>query len=97
MRGFSTAPAILEYAKHNDIDLIVMGTHGRRGLGHLFLGSVAEEVVRLSSVPVLTVRERETPKPFEKMRRLLVPLDFSQHARFGHKLKVAVKNSCGRR
>lgn len=81
VRGFSTAPAIFEYAKHNDIDLIVMGTHGRRGLGHLLLGSVAEEVVRLASVPVLTVRERETPKPFEKVRRILAPVDFSQHAR----------------
>jgi nucleotide-binding universal stress UspA family protein len=38
-------------------DLVVMGTHGRRGLSHALLGSVAEKVVRLSSVPVLTVRE----------------------------------------
>lgn len=37
-------------------DLVVMGTHGRRGLSHVFLGSVAERVVRMSSVPVLTVR-----------------------------------------
>lgn len=40
-------------------DLVVMGTHGRRGVNHLMLGSVAEKVVRLSPVPVLTVR----PKP----------------------------------
>jgi nucleotide-binding universal stress UspA family protein len=38
-------------------DLVVMGTHGRRGLSHLTLGSVAEKTVRLSSVPVLTVHE----------------------------------------
>lgn len=38
------------------IDLVVMGTHGRRGLNHLLLGSVAEKIVRLSPVPVLTVR-----------------------------------------
>ena len=37
-------------------DLIVMGTHGRTGLEHLLLGSVAEKMVRLSSCPVLTVR-----------------------------------------
>ncbi|MGZ3424049.1 MAG: universal stress protein [Polyangiales bacterium] len=39
-------------------DLIVVGTHGRSGLGHLFLGSVAEHVVRTSPVPVLTVHAR---------------------------------------
>jgi nucleotide-binding universal stress UspA family protein len=46
---------ILESVKELDIDLIVMGTHGRRGLSHVLLGSVAEKVVRLSPVPVLTV------------------------------------------
>lgn len=38
------------------IDLVVMGTHGRRGLPHALIGSVAERVVRMSPVPVLTVR-----------------------------------------
>lgn len=80
VRGISTAPAILGYARENDIDLIVMGTHGRRGLGHLFLGSVAEEVVRLASCPVLTIREQETPAPVEMMKRILVPVDFSEHS-----------------
>lgn len=48
---------ILDYAADEDIDLIVMGTHGRRGLDRLLLGSVTERVVRSSPVPVLTVRE----------------------------------------
>jgi len=48
--------AILSYADENDIDLIVMGTHGRRGLDRYLLGSVTERVVRLADVPVLTVR-----------------------------------------
>jgi len=47
---------ILDVVKEEGIDLVVMGTHGRRGLPRLILGSVAEKVVRLSPVPVLTVR-----------------------------------------
>lgn len=47
---------ILDYAQENDIDLIVLGTHGRGGARRALLGSVAEHVVRLSEAPVLTVR-----------------------------------------
>ncbi|WP_227356848.1 universal stress protein [Haladaptatus salinisoli] len=51
--------AILDYADDHDIDLVVMGTHGRRGLDRYLLGSVTEKVVRISDVPVLTVRMEE--------------------------------------
>ena len=56
-----TAPAhgIVTYAKNANIDLIVMGTHGRGGWSHLVMGSVAERVVRLAPCPVLTVRHPE--------------------------------------
>ncbi|MHC3437490.1 universal stress protein [Natrialbaceae archaeon A-gly3] len=47
---------ILEYSKTNNIDLIVMGTHGRTGIDRYLLGSVTEKVVRLSEVPVLTIQ-----------------------------------------
>ena len=50
------ASEILRYAKSANIDLIVMGTHGRTGLGRIVLGSVAEAVVRAAPCPVLTVR-----------------------------------------
>jgi universal stress protein A len=50
------APQIVDYAASQDIDLIVIGTHGRRGVTHLLLGSVAEHVVRTAGCPVLTVR-----------------------------------------
>jgi nucleotide-binding universal stress UspA family protein len=46
---------VLEAINELGVDLVIMGTHGRRGLSHLTLGSVAERVVRLASVPVLTV------------------------------------------
>ena len=49
---------IVEYAQAQDIDLIVMGTHGRGALAHAILGSVAERVVRFAPCPVLTVRQQ---------------------------------------
>ena len=48
--------AILDYVDEHDVDLVVMGTHGRTGLDRYLLGSVTEKVVRLSDAPVLTVR-----------------------------------------
>ncbi len=51
------AKCIVERAREDKADLIVMGTHGRTGLGHLFLGSVAERVVRTATCPVLTTRQ----------------------------------------
>jgi len=50
---------IVRYAKDRDIDLIVMGTHGRGPIAHMLLGSVAEQVVRKAPCPVLTVRHPE--------------------------------------
>jgi len=47
------------FANAEAVDVIVMGTHGRNGLSHLFMGSVAERVVRLALCPVLTVRHPE--------------------------------------
>ena len=47
---------IVRYARESEIDAIVIGTHGRTGLSHVFLGSVAENVVRQANCPVLVVR-----------------------------------------
>jgi len=55
----SPASAILDYARDHEIELIIMGTHGRGVVPHLLMGSVAERVVRLAPCPVLTVRSRE--------------------------------------
>lgn len=48
---------ILDTAQRRQVELIVMGTHGRTGLTHILLGSVAEKVVRLAPCPVLVVRQ----------------------------------------
>lgn len=56
MTGIS-ADTIVDFAADQQIDLIVMGTHGRTGLAHLLMGSVAEHVVRTAPCPVLTVRQ----------------------------------------
>ena len=58
-RGGSTISSIAQYARAQKIDLIVMGTHGRTGLKHALIGSVAENVVRTAPCPVLTVRHPE--------------------------------------
>lgn len=50
------ATEVVDDAKKWPADLIVLGTHGRRGFAHLLLGSVAEDIVRMASVPVLLVR-----------------------------------------
>jgi nucleotide-binding universal stress UspA family protein len=51
------ASAIVDYAAATGTSLVVMGTHGRTGLAHLLMGSVAEHVVRTAPCPVLTVRQ----------------------------------------
>ncbi|OGU63874.1 MAG: hypothetical protein A3C56_06070 [Ignavibacteria bacterium RIFCSPHIGHO2_02_FULL_56_12] len=56
VRRGSPAVEISKYAKEASADLIVMATHGRSGLSHVVLGSVAEKTVQLSDVPVLTIK-----------------------------------------
>jgi len=75
--GGAPPETIVAYADDYDIDLIVAGTHGRRGLQRLLIGSVAEEVLRTASCPVLTVRGEEGVAPAWAVRNILVPIDFS--------------------
>jgi nucleotide-binding universal stress UspA family protein len=62
------ATEILKAVAEVQPDLVVMGTHGRRGVGRALFGSVAEKVVRLSPVPVLTFREKTEARPGETAR-----------------------------
>lgn len=59
--GGRVAELIVEQAGQWPADVIVMGTHGRRGFNHLLMGSDAEAVIRLSPVPVLLVKQDQTP------------------------------------
>jgi nucleotide-binding universal stress UspA family protein len=78
LRGFSVPDSILDYISDKDFDLVVLGTHGRTGLGKWILGSVAEKIVRLSPIQVLTIH-----KDFDKMniKKILVPVDFSEYSK----------------
>ncbi len=78
--GDAAAPAILAYADERDIDLIVMGTHGRRGIRKWMMGSVVQEVVRRSECPVFTVTARAAEETVPTVRRILAPVDFSEQA-----------------
>ncbi len=59
--------AITTYAEGHDIDLIAMGTHGRGGVQRIFLGSVAEQVMRHTTVPVLTVHDPARVRSIERI------------------------------
>lgn len=77
-RGISASEVILSYADEVDADLIVMGTHGRRGPARLLMGSVAAAVTRHASCPVLTVRADARSVRDENVQTILVPVDFSE-------------------
>jgi nucleotide-binding universal stress UspA family protein len=85
-QGLSAAPAICAFAETHGTEVIVMGTHGRTGLRHFVLGSVAEQVVRHAPCSVLTIREGAAAS-HRALQRILVPFDFSDHAR--HALALA--------
>lgn len=77
-RGEAAPDAIVRYAKEVGAGLVVLGTHGHRGVRRFLMGSVAEEVVRRSPCPVLTVPNaaaRTAPGPSAPV---LVPVDFSE-------------------
>lgn len=81
---------IASYSHVEDFDLIVMGTHGRTGVAHLIMGSIAESLVRLAPCPVLTVREHMEKQEATPYLNILVPVDFSPHAEKALRYGVAL-------
>ncbi len=90
-RGVAAAPTIAAYVEEAGIDLVVIGTHGRRGIRRFLLGSVAEEVVRTVPCPVLTIRDQAGKQGLQRPESLLVPFDFSpaSEAALGAALELA--------
>lgn len=82
--SFDVADSIHEYVNEREIDLVVMGTHGRQGLDRLMLGNVADKIVRHAPCPVMTVRE-EVPWTGNTeevtYQDVLAPIDFSDHSK----------------
>jgi nucleotide-binding universal stress UspA family protein len=97
-RALDPGSAILAYVEEQGIDLVVMGTHGRSGAARLLLGGRAEEVVRHSSCPVLTLRMDEVCATREvPPHRILVPFDFSGASRVALQEAAELARRCGAR
>ena len=79
LEGFGPE-AIWNFARENDVDLVVQASHGYTGLKHLVLGSFAERVLRTAVVPVLTVKNAEKQTRF-RPERILFPCDLSPCSR----------------
>ncbi len=86
---------IVEYAGANDVDLIVMPTHGRSGIERYLLGSVTERVVNTSAVPVLTVTPSEGGEFEYPPRTVLVPTDGSRGAQLALDRGIDLANETG--
>jgi len=67
LRGGMPAEGILEETRDHGSDLIVMGTHGRRGISHLVSGSVTEMVLRWARCPILTVRSPNFSPGYQRL------------------------------
>jgi nucleotide-binding universal stress UspA family protein len=84
---------ICSFSSSNNIDLIIMGTHGRTGLSHLLSSSVTEHVVRSANCPVMTVKAGKQCSEAAPYFDILVPVDFSPYSqkalRYGRTLAQA--------
>lgn len=78
-KGYPPA-VITDLIVHEGVDLVVLGTHGRKGLSKLFTGSVAEQIFRKTTCPVLTVGPGSETKPQQawKLARIILATDFSK-------------------
>jgi len=89
--GANVWPIVQQVVQKNDIDLVVVGTHGRRGLQKFLLGSVTEEIWRRASVPVLTIGPGVSrTRSSERLHCVLFVTDFTSHSLAGLPYAVAM-------
>lgn len=81
VRGISPAEDILNHAKTENFDLIVLGTHGRSGISRFLLGSATEKIIRHMPCPVMTIRYHSEMLIKPQLKRIVVPLDFSAYSK----------------
>ena len=71
---------ILNCAEREESDLVIIGTHGYSRFEKMLIGSVAEEVVRLSPCPVLTINPNKEENEMKEIKKIMVPVDFSDNS-----------------
>jgi nucleotide-binding universal stress UspA family protein len=96
-REASVWPAVSRAIEEDDVDLIVLGTHGRTGSQKLMLGSVAEEIFRRSNVPVLTIgpRVRTSTHNAARFHRIVLATDFSEESLAAARYAVSLAEQSG--
>jgi nucleotide-binding universal stress UspA family protein len=98
LNGAPPFDEICRLAQRISADLVVMPTHGRTGLKHVFLGSTAERIVQHSSCPVLVTRQNSVQSKNGsrfRTKKILVPVDFSSCSREGLRYAIAFANEFG--
>ena len=81
MRGDSINEVILNYINEQQMDLVFMGTHGRDCWTSYRVGSVAEHIIRKSTIPIITVRIDHNGNDISNINKIVVPVDFSEPTR----------------
>ncbi len=95
LRRGSPAETIHAVAREEGVELIVMAARSRKGLAQWMLGSVTEDVIRGAECDVMTLRRREHGATFDSLERVLVPIDFSEHAAGALRIGHALARACG--
>jgi nucleotide-binding universal stress UspA family protein len=83
---------IIRFSEENQIDLIMMGTHGASGYKEVFIGSNAQRVVTISEIPVLTIQHKKAVSGF---RNILIPIDNALHSREKVNIAMLISNLFG--